>query len=171
MVGPQLGASLVEEGDALLDALQGPDDVPFEPDKHRHRVLVGAAPDLSCIQLRLGDDPSALVLGRLGQAALVDEEGCLLLGAGDDPVRLVLRLDDDPLTFRVDPLRGADLLRDCDAELVDEAQRVVLVQDDAVRERQLLSARDERLEPLDEEDDVDRRALQAFGPDGLSHAA
>ena len=100
-------------------------------------------------------------VGRLGQAALVDEEGRLLLRPGDDPLGLFLGLLDDPLALRVDPLGGADLLGDGDAQLVDEAERRVLVDHDVRRQRQLLAVGDERFEALDEEDDVDRSALQA----------
>ena len=82
-------------------------------------------------------------VGRLGQAPLVDEEGGLLLGAGDDPLRLLLGLLDDPLALGVDPLGGADLLGDGDAQLVDEAERGVLVDDDVRRQRQLLAVGDE----------------------------
>ena len=103
----------------------------------------------------------ALGLGGLGEAALVDQEGRLLLGLGDDPLGLFLGLLDDPLALGVDPLGGADLLGDGDAELVDEAERGVLVDDDVGRERQLLAVRDQRLEALDEEDDVDGSALLA----------
>ena len=62
---------------------------------------------------------------------------------GDDPLRLLLRLLDDPLALRVDPLGGADLLGDGDAELVDQAERGVLVDHDVGRERQLLAVGDE----------------------------
>ena len=95
------------------------------------------------------------MLGGLGQPPLVDEEGGLLLGARDDALRLFLRLLDDPLALGVDPLGGPDLLGDGDAQLVDEPERGVLVDDDVRRERQLLAVRDERFEALDEEDDVD----------------
>ena len=109
----------------------------------------------------VGDDLAALGLGRLGEAALVDQEGGLLLGLGDDPLGLLLRLLDDPLALGVDPLGGADLLGDGDTKLVDEAERRVLVDHDVGRERQLLAVGDQRFEALDEEDDVDRSALQA----------
>ena len=79
--------------------------------------------------------------------------------SADDPLGLFLGLLDDPLALGVDPLGGADLLGDGDAELVDEVEGRVLVDDDVGRQRQLLAVRDERLEALDEEDDVDRRAL------------
>ena len=94
-------------------------------------------------------------VGGLGQAPLVDEEGGLLLGAGDDALRLLLGLLDDALAFGVDALGGADLLGDGDAQLIDETESGVLVDDDVRRERQLLAVRDERFEALDEEDDVD----------------
>jgi hypothetical protein len=149
--------AIVEHGDALLDALQGPHEVVLETDQDPDRVLVGAAPDLVGIGVGLGDDPPALVFGRLGQAAFADEERRLLLGPGDDPLRLLVRALQDPLALLVDPLRLADLLGDRDPELVDEAQSRVLVDDDVVREGQLLAVRDQRLEPLDQEDDVDVR--------------
>ena len=78
---------------------------------------------------------------------------------GDDPLGLVLGLLDDPLALGVDPLGGADLLGDGDPQLIDEAERGVLVDDDVRGQRQLLAVGDERLEALDEEDDVDRSAL------------
>jgi hypothetical protein len=117
----------------------------------------------------LGDDPPALELGGLGQAALVDEEGRLLLGLGDDPLRLFLGLLDDPLALGVDALSRSDLLGNGDAELIDEAERRVLIDDDVRRQRQLLPVRDERLETLDEEDDVDGGGPPARAP-GLWHA-
>ncbi|MFI5225349.1 MAG: hypothetical protein ACHQ3P_01600 [Candidatus Limnocylindrales bacterium] len=146
---------LVEEGDALLDALEGLHDVALEADQDRGGVLVGTPADVVADAFGLADDPAALVLGRLGQAALVDEEGRLFLGPADDPLRLLLGLLDDPLTLGVDPLGGPDLLGDGDAQLVDEIEGGDLVDDDVVRQRQLLAVRDDRLEPLDEEDDVD----------------
>ena len=105
----------------------------------------------------------ALLLGGLGEAALADEEGGLLLRLGDDPLRLLLGLLDDPLALGVDPLGGTDLFGHGDAQLVDEAERRVLVDDDVGRQRQLLAVGDEGFEALDEEDDVDRSALQAGG--------
>ena len=108
----------------------------------------------------LADDPAALGLGLLGEAALVDEERGLLLGTGDDPLGLLLGLLDDPLALGVDPLRRADLLGDGDAQLVDEAEGGRLVDDDVVRQGQPPAVRDDRLEALDEEDDVDRSALR-----------
>src|SRR4029079_5653001 len=62
--------------------------------------------------------------------------------------------------FGVDSLGGADLLGHGDAQLVDEPERRVLVDDDVRRERQLLAVCDEGFEALDEEDDVDRTVLQ-----------
>lgn len=111
--------------------------------------------------MRVRDDPAAIGLGRLGQAPLVDQEGRLLLRLRDDPFRLVLGLLDDPFALGVDPLGGADLLGDRDAELVDQSKGRVLVDDDVGGEGELLPVRDERFEALDEEDDVDRSALLA----------
>ncbi len=105
--------------------------------------------------MRVFDDPLALGLGGLGQAALVDEESRLLLGPPDDPLCLLLGLLDDALALGVDALGSADLFGDGDTELIDEAEGGVLVDDNVRRERQLLAVGDQRLEALDEEDDVD----------------
>jgi hypothetical protein len=148
-------ATLVQEPDALLDALQRPLHVAFEALEDTDRVVVGAGADAIGVGMRLFDDPLALGLGGLGQTALVDEEGCLLLGAPDDALRLLLGLLDDPLALRVDALRRADLFGDGDTELIDEPESGVLVDDNVRRERQLLAVGDQRLEALDEEDDVD----------------
>jgi hypothetical protein len=91
----------------------------------------------------LADDLPALRVGGLGQATLVDQKSGLLLGLRDDALGLLLRLLDDPLPFGVDPLGGADFLRDGDAELVDEPERRVLVDDDVGGEGQLLAVGDE----------------------------
>jgi hypothetical protein len=109
----------------------------------------------------LADDLAALALRRLGQPALVDQEGGLLLRLADDPLRLFLCLLDDPLALGIDAFRGTDFLGDGDSKLVDETERRILVDDDIRRERQLLAVGDQGLEALDEEDDVDRSALQA----------
>ncbi len=115
----------------------------------------------SASSVGVADDHPALRLGRLGQATLVDQEGGLLLGPGDDPLGFVLCLLDDPLALGVDAFGRADLFGDGDAQLIDEAEGRVLVDHDVRRQRQLLAVGDQRFEALDEEDDVDRSALQA----------
>ena len=79
----------------------------------------------------------------------------------DDALGLLLGLLDDPLALGVDPLRRADLLGDGHPQLIDQAERRILVDDHIRRERQLLAVGDERLEALDEEDDVDGRGPPA----------
>ena len=162
--------TLVEEGDALLDALEGLGHVALEALEDAHGVLVGAGPDAVGIVVGLGDDPATLGVGRLGETTLVDEERGLLLGLGDDALRLFLGLLDDPLALGVDALGGTDLFGHGDAQLIDEPQGGVLVDDDVGRERQLLAVRDQRLEALDEEDDVDGSGppARACGGDGRS---
>jgi hypothetical protein len=150
----------VEEVDALLDALERLDDIALQADQHVDGVLVGAAANLLGVGLGFADDAAALGLGLLGEPALVDEERCLLLGAGDDSLRFLLGLLDDPLALGIDPLRGADFLGDGDAEFVDQAERSGLVDDDVVGQRESLAVRDDRLEALDEEDDVDLGTLR-----------
>ena len=130
-------------------------DVALEALEHADRVLVGARPDTVGVGVRLLDDPLALRLGRLGQAALVDQEGRLFLGTADDPLGLFLGLLDDALALGVDALGGTHLLGDGHPQLVDEPESGVLVDHHVRRERQLLAVGDQRLEALDEEDDVD----------------
>jgi hypothetical protein len=139
--------------------------------------LVGAAADVVRIGLGLTDDAAALQLGLLGETPLVDEEGGLLLGPGDDPFGLLLGLLDDALTLGVDPLGGANLFGDSDAQLVDEAKGSCLVDDDVCRQGQAAAVGDDRFEALDEKDDVDWSALRggrlgsAGRWAGLSHGA
>ena len=68
-------AALVQQVEALLDAQEGLVDIALEALQDVHRVLVGARPDAVGVDVRLLDDAAALCLGRLGQAALVDQEG------------------------------------------------------------------------------------------------
>jgi hypothetical protein len=151
----QRRTALVQEADALLDALQRPLHVALEAFEHAHGVFVRAGADPLAVGMCVFDDPLALGLGRLGQAALVDEERRLFLGAADDALCFFLGFLDDAFALGVDPLRGANLFGDGDAELVDEPEGRVLVDDNVRRERQLLAVGDQRLEALDEEDDVD----------------
>ena len=130
-------------------------DVALEADQDAGRVFVGAAADAVGIASASVEIRRLSSCGRLGQAALLDQERRLLLGAGGDLLGFFLGLLDDPLALGVDPLRGADLLGHGHAQLVDEVEGAVLVDDDVVRQRQLLAVGDQRLEPLDEEDDVD----------------
>jgi hypothetical protein len=175
--GRDLGASLVEKGNALLDALERLHDLALEPDEDADGVFVGAAADLLGLVLALADDPSALRLGLLRESALVDEECGLLLGAGHDALGFLLGFFDDPLALGIDPFRRTDLLGDGNAQLVDEAERSGLVDDDVIGQREAPAVRDYRLEALDEENDVDRSALRwrstgtAGRWPGLSHGA
>jgi len=160
LVGAKVRPAGVEQVDSAFDALERLDDVALEADQHVDGVFVGAAADLLGVLLGLGDDPAALGLGLLGEATLVDEERGLLLGTGDDPLRFLLGLLDDPLALGVDALRGANFLGDGDAELVDQAKRGRLVDDDVVRQGEFLAVRDDRLKALDKEDDVDLGTLR-----------
>ena len=159
----KIGATVVEDRHPLLDAGEGLGDLRLERGQDLEGVLVGARADLVARVLGLADDPPALFLGELEEPALADEERGLLLGPADDPGRLLLRLLDDPLALRVDPLRGADLFGDGDAELIDEVEDGVPIDDGAPRQRQRTAGRDEGFEPLEEEDDVQERILRRDG--------
>jgi hypothetical protein len=165
-----LGASLVEQGDALLDALEGLGHVAFQAFEDADGVLVRAGPDALRVVVGLADDPATLEVGGLREPALVDEEGRLLLGLGDDALRLFLGLLDDPFALGIDALGRPDLLGDGDPQLIDEPERRVLVDDDVRGQGQLLPVGDERFETLDEEDDVDGGGPPARAP-GLWHGA
>jgi len=159
----QLGPPIVEDRHPLLDAGQGPGDLGLERGQDLEGVLVGTGADLVARVLGLVDDPPALSLGELQQPPLPDQEGGLLLSPADDPGCLLLRLLDDPLALGVDPFRGADLLGDRDAELVDEVEDGIPIDDDVPRQRQGPAGRDQGFEPLEEEDDVQGRILRRDG--------
>src|ERR1019366_6241038 len=144
-----------EDSDPLANAVERPVDLTLELAQDGRRVLIGALPDPLGLKVSPIQDPPALLLGRLGQAAFLDQEGGLLLCPGHDRLGFFLSLFDDPLPLRVDPLGRPDLLRDGNPELVDQPKCRVLVQDDIAGEGQLLPAGDQVLESRDEEDDVD----------------
>lgn len=136
--------------------MECPGDVRLEFGQDRRRVLVGALPDALRLELGPIQDPPPLILGGLGQAALLDQESGLFLGPSDDRLGFFLGLLDDPLTLGVDPFGCPDLLRDRYPQLVDQPECGALVKDDIAGEGQLLPAGDQVLESRDEEDDVDR---------------
>src|SRR5258708_14283947 len=51
-----------------------------------------------------------------------------LIGPGDDPARLAVRFGDQPLLLRDRPVGLLDLLREVEAELVDDVHDVVFVE-------------------------------------------
>ena len=151
--------ALVEHVDAALDAGQRLDALALEPDEHAGGVLVGAASDLARLVLGPLDDLRRALLGRAHELALLEHLRGLLLGAGDDRVAFLAGALGDAAGLLGDAARLAHLVGHRDAQLVDELEHGRLVEHDVVRERQLLAGRDQRLQSLDEEDDVRGRAL------------
>ena len=88
------------------------------------------------------------------ELSLLEHLDRLLLRTGDDRVTLLAGALGDPPGLLGDPARLAHLLRHGDAQLVDQLEQRGLVEDDVVREGQLLAGGDQRLQPFDEEDDV-----------------
>jgi hypothetical protein len=171
-LGRQLRPPVVQDPDALLDAGEGLRRLGLERLEDLEGVVVGAGANLIASGVSVVDDLPALGLGELEQSPLGDEERRLLLGPADDPARFLVRNLDDPLALGIDPFRGPNLLRDGDAELVDEVEDRVPIDDDVPCQGQGLAGRDEGLEPLEEEDDVQRRGLRGGQRDrfrGLSH--
>ena len=146
--------ALVEHVDAALDAGQGLDALALEADEDAGRVLVGAAADLAAPRPGPIEDLGGALLGGANELTLLEHLDRLLLGPGDDRVTLLARTLGDPSGLLGDAARLADLLRHGDAQLVDQLQDGGLVEDDVVREGQLLAGGDQRLQSFDEEDDV-----------------
>jgi hypothetical protein len=111
------------------------------------------------------DDLEAHLLGLAGQALLLDQQLGLLLGTSQDRLRLLPRALQQVFDFGVDALGRPDLFGDSVPELIDALQRFGLVDDDASGKGEPPAVVDERLEPLDEVDDVDRT-----GPPGAGRA-
>ena len=166
----ELRPSIIEDGDPLLDSGEGLADLELKRLEQTECVIVGSGPDLLRLRPSAIDDFEALDLGTLEQTALADQEGRLLLGAADDTARLVFGLLDDPLALRVDPLGRTNFLRDRDAQLIDQVQDSVPINDRVARQRQRLATGDQRFEPLEEEDDVQVMVSDRAGQGRLSHA-
>ena len=146
--------TLVEHVDPALDAGQGLDALALEADEDAGRVLVGAATDLAGLVLGAIEDLGRSLLCCPDKLALIEHLDGLLLGSGDDRVTLLAGALGDPPGFLGDPARLAHLFRHGDAELVDQLEQRGLVEDDVVREGQLLAGGDQRLQAFDEENDV-----------------
>ena len=146
--------TLVEHVDPALDAGQGLDALALETDEDAGRVLVGAATDLAGLVLGAIEDLGRTLLRCPDELALVEHLDRLLLGSGDNRVTLLAGALRDPPGFLGDSARLAHLFRHGDAELVDQLEQRGLVEDDVVREGQLLAGGDQRLQTFDEEDDV-----------------
>lgn len=148
-------AALVEKREPALDAVEVANHLPFERDEDLGGVVVRPAADLLRIRLSLADDLAALLLGRPGQLAFLDEVRSLLLRSGEDLLGFLTSLVEQSLALRVDSFGVLDLLGDRDTELIDVIECLRLVDDDAADQRQTASVGQDRLESFDEEDDVD----------------
>ena len=119
-------------------------------------VVVRAFADLLAFGVRLADDLIAHLLGLPGQLAFLDEVRCLFLGPGEDLLRLLSSLLKQAFDLGVDALGGPDLLGDGHAQLVDQIERLALIDNHAAGERKPATAGDLLFEFLDQEDDVRR---------------
>ena len=146
--------TLIEHIDPALDAGQGLDALALEANEDAGRVLVGAATDLASLVLSAIEDLGRALLRCSNELALLEHLDRLLLRPGDDRVALLAGALGDPPGLLGDPARLADLFRHGDAQLVDQLEERGLVEDDVVREGQLLAGGDQRLQTFDEEDDV-----------------
>ena len=107
--------------------------------------------------------------------ALPDQERGLLLGARDDPLGLLLGLLDDPLALgliRLAARTSSGTATRSSSMRLRAASRSMIA---FCVMRQRLAVRDQRLEALDEKDDVQRTASRALAapagrPTGLWHA-
>jgi hypothetical protein len=134
---------LVEHVDAALDARQRLDALALEADQDASGVLVGSAPHLGRLGRRGVDDLGGALLRGAHELTILEQERGLLLGSADDRAALLGGALGDPSRFLGDPARLPNLLRYRRAELVDELEDGGLVEDDVVRQWQLLAGGDE----------------------------
>jgi hypothetical protein len=134
---------LVEHVDAALDARQRLDALALETDQDAGGVLVGSTAHLGRLGRRGVDDLGGALLRGAHELTILEQERGLLLGSADDRAALLGGALGDPSRFLGDPARLPNLLRYRRAELVDELEDRGLVEDDVVRQRQLLAGGDE----------------------------
>jgi hypothetical protein len=103
----------------------------------------------SAFGMGLTHDLVAHLLGLPGQLAFLDQVRRLLLGTGEDLLGFLASLLEQSIDLGVDAFGGLDLFGDRHAQLVDQIERIRLIDDDAaVRGTFRPSA--ERLESLDQ---------------------
>jgi hypothetical protein len=148
--------SLLQQLEAALDGVQSPHHVGFEANQDLGRVLVGAAPDLGGLHLSLADDLLAQLFGLPRELAFLDEIRGLFLGPRQNLLGFFTSLFEKTFDLVGDPSRGPYLFGDSHPELVDPLERLGLVDEHAAAERNPPAVRNERFEPLDQDDDVYR---------------
>ena len=153
--------ALVEQGEAAADALERLDALALELDQHARGVLVGAAADLVRLALALGDDlaPSVSSAARVSSRSSMRNAACSWARARMRSASSWARSTRRSVSSLM-RLACADLLGHGDAQLVDEVERARLVHDHGVGHGHAAAVGDQRLEVLDEEDDVDGSGLR-----------
>src|SRR5206468_12411948 len=131
-------------GELLLEVLE-----------RRQRVLVGAVADLVGPLDRLLDVGFGLLARLADQRVLLKDPARLFVRGADDLVRLALGLQDDFLFVLREPLGLAHLFRHGGADLVEDVDELLLVDQRSRRERQARPAADERLELVEQVQDLD----------------
>ena len=135
--------ALIQHVDPPLDARQRLDAFALEADQHAGGVLVRAASHLRCFSGGGVDDLRRALLRGPNQLTVLEQQRGLLLRATDDRPALLGGALGDAAGLLGDPPRLADLLGDRRAKLIDELEDGGLVEDDVVRQRQLLAGGDQ----------------------------
>jgi hypothetical protein len=140
----------------MMDGLEGSHHFGLESHEHFGGIVVGAAADLLAFGVGLTDDFVAYLFGLSGQLAFLDQVRGLFLGACKDLLRFLAGLLEQSLDFGVDALGRPYLFGDGDPQLVDQIERIALIDYDAASQGKLAAAGDLLFEFLDQEDDVRR---------------
>jgi len=139
-----------------MDGLERSHHFCLESHEHFGGVVVGAAADLLAFGVGLTDDFVAHLFGLPGQLTFFDQVRGLFLSACKDLLRFLAGLLEQPLDFGVDALGRPYLFGDGDAQLVDQIERIALIDYHAASQGKLAAAGDLLFEFLDQEDDVRR---------------
>src|SRR5581483_7220239 len=114
------------------------------------RVRLSLADYLVRLRLRVLHDLGAVALGAPEDLVLRHRLLRALVGARHDPRGLGVRLGDDSLLLGDRPVRLLDLVRQVEANLVDQLHQLVLVEHDLRGERNVPRVLDEVLESVQE---------------------
>ena len=143
-------ARRLERLDAALDRRQRPAQVRLQLLELLEGVVLGLPHDLLGAALGVAHDLLRLSLGAPEDLLLGHDRLRLLVGAGDDPAGLAVGLGDQPLLLGDRPVGLFDLLREVEAELVDDVHDVVFVDRHAGREGDPPGVVDQALQPIEQ---------------------
>src|ERR1035437_9383211 len=154
---------VVEQLQAALDGLESPHYLGLEAHQDLRHVVICAARNLVGFDLSLTHNLVAQLFGLTSQLPLLDQVRRLLLGSTQNLLGFLTSLFEKALNLIGDAPGRLDVLRNGHPELIDPLQRRGLIDYHAAAKGEFPAVGNERLQTLDQNDDVYRSGSPSAG--------